>query len=62
MSAELDRRNLLEKMVCVMSDSDIRQLLAYTAGYEAGKMKRASLCAARQSAGPDHNRSGITAN
>lgn len=37
MEIALDNRKLLVKMVNEMNDSDMLQVLAYAAGYEAGK-------------------------
>lgn len=38
MEITLDNRNLLVKLVSEMNDSDVRQVLAYAVGYEAGKI------------------------
>lgn len=45
MNPELDKRNLLIKLISVMNDSDTQQVLAYAAGYEAGKISQVSLSA-----------------
>lgn len=43
MNTELDNRNMLIKLIECMSHTDIQQMLAYAAGYEAGKISRVSL-------------------
>lgn len=43
MEVVLDNRNLLIKLINEMNDLDMRQILAYAAGYEAGKTSCVSL-------------------
>ncbi len=52
MSTVLDQRSLLMKLIKTMSDSDARQILAYAAGYEAGKINQISLYPSKQSNKP----------
>lgn len=40
MNSELDKRNFLIKLISVMNDSDTQQVLAYAAGYEAGRISK----------------------
>lgn len=40
MKAALDNRSTLIKLIECMSDMDIRQMLAYATGYEAGKISQ----------------------
>lgn len=42
MNGELDSRSMLAKLIEDMSDSDVRQMIAYAAGYENGKVSRVS--------------------
>lgn len=37
MNTELDSRAILTKLIGRMSDTDVQQMLAYAAGYEAGR-------------------------
>lgn len=48
MNAELDKRTILVKLIADMSDLDTQQMLAYAAGYEAGKISQVSLCSSDQ--------------
>ncbi len=43
MEGALDNRNLLIKMINKMDNLDMQQILAYAAGYEAGKTSHVSL-------------------
>ena len=40
MSIQLDNRSILSNLVKCMSDSDAQQIIAYVAGYEAGKISK----------------------
>lgn len=40
MSTELDNKTTLMKMISNMNDTDTQQMLAYAAGYEAGKISQ----------------------
>ena len=40
MKVELDNRSTLVKLIERMSDMDVRQMLAYATGYEAGKISQ----------------------
>lgn len=42
MNTELDKRAVLANLLEKMSDSDTLQMLAYAAGYEAGKISQIS--------------------
>lgn len=40
MNTELDKRATLAKIIKNMSDADTQQMLAYAAGYEAGRISQ----------------------
>lgn len=40
MKAALDNRSTLVRLIERMSDMDVRQMLAYATGYEAGKISQ----------------------
>lgn len=40
MKATLDNRSTLVRLIEHMSDMDVRQMLAYATGYEAGKISQ----------------------
>lgn len=40
MNDELDKRTVLAKLINLMDDSDAQQMLAYAAGYEAGRISK----------------------
>ncbi len=40
MNDELDKRTVLARLINLMDDSDAQQMLAYAAGYEAGKISK----------------------
>lgn len=40
MKVTLDNRSALAKLIEHMSDMDVRQMLAYATGYEAGKISQ----------------------
>ena len=42
MNTELDKRAVLRNVMETMNDSDILQMLAFAAGYEAGKASQIS--------------------
>lgn len=42
MNTELDNRTILVKLIERMSDTDTQQMLAYAAGYEAGRISQNS--------------------
>lgn len=42
MNTELDKRAILVNLTRGMNDSDIQQMIAYAAGYEAGKINKNS--------------------
>lgn len=44
MNVEMDERRTLVKIVNIMDDSDIQKMLAYAAGYEAGKISQMFKC------------------
>ena len=42
MNTELDNKTILKKLIAHMDNADIQQMLAYAAGYEAGKINKDS--------------------
>lgn len=40
MEVKMDNRSTLSKLIENMSDTDLRQVLAYAVGYEAGKVSQ----------------------
>ncbi len=45
---ELDNRTILNNLIRGMSDSDTQQMLAYAAGYEAGRVSQILQCTSEQ--------------
>lgn len=52
MKAALDNRSTLVKLIERMSDMDVRQMLAYATGYEAGKISQPIQYSEEQSRNP----------
>lgn len=49
MNIQLDNRSILANLVKRMSDSDAQQIIAYAAGYEAGKISQSAQYMSNQS-------------
>lgn len=56
MNTELNNRTVLAKIVECMNDSDTKQILAYAAGYEAGKINRIHSCTTELTHKPSEDR------
>ncbi len=52
MNTELSNRTILIQLIGRMNDADVQQMLAYAAGYEAGRISRISLHTSEQHCKP----------
>lgn len=60
MKASLDNRSTLVRLIERMSDVDVRQMLTYATGYEAGRISQIPLQTSEQSRKPPNADTSIT--
>ena len=62
MEATMDNRSTLARLINGMSDIDVRQMLAYATGYEAGKISQPIQHSEEQSRNPTNQRCSMKEN